>query len=434
MNGTMSGQLAPGYKEKAAWVGGDLVASMSMGLYNHPLEVYRELVQNSADAYQLSGLPPGQRPVEISVDRAGRRVKIRDYGTGLSASEMESNLLAIGNSSKRGKELRGFRGIGRLAALGYCKKVVFRSRKSGARKVHQLEWDSVVLHQLIAAKENYTIEDVFRKMSTESELEKGQDWPDRFFECELVGVRAIRNDVLLNSDAISSYLSEVGPVGFDDRFSFAPQIYATLGDYLPFEVDIYINGNDRPLKKPHADTILSADGKSIFTEINNVSAIGEIDEALQGSSLSIARGWILHHDYFGALPKGARVRGLRIRVGNIQVGDERVLDHLFKETRFNSWCIGEIHVCSPDIRPNTRRDNLESSPVLEDFEHSLRILALNLQTMCRNISSLRNKKKKTSHVSLALSTEAYKGILSTLGISSSLPQKVTISTRVNEET
>lgn len=36
-------------------------------------------------------------------------------------------LISIGNSQKTSDSSRGFRGIGRLAALSYCKKVVFQT-------------------------------------------------------------------------------------------------------------------------------------------------------------------------------------------------------------------------------------------------------------------------------------------------------------------
>ena len=75
-----------------------------------------------------------------------------------------------------------------------------------------------------------------------------------------------------------------------------------------------------------------------------------------------AIGWIAHSSYLGALLQKPSIRCMRVRVGNVQIGDETVLDHLFSETRFNRWCVSEIHILDPRIVPNARRDYLNRAP------------------------------------------------------------------------
>lgn len=404
-------------------VGGDLIASLSMGLYSNPLEIYRELVQNATDAYQINGTPPRNRRIDIQIDRMNRKVTLRDYATGLSARKITKSLFTIGNSRKRGKQLRGFRGVGRLAALGYCKELVFRSRKSATEPVWQLAWDSVALHRYLNQPDGSDIAQILKTISTVSQLEESKEWPKCFFECELNGVRASKNDIILNSDAVSTYLSEIAPIGFRTDFSFAKDIYTILGKEVAFEVKIFINGNEEALTRPHSDELLSAlDQKKIITTVDQVVPISELDDGFE----TVAKGWILHHDYPGALPLSSNVRGLRIRVGNIQVGDERTLEHLFKESRFNSWCIGEIHIVSHDIKPNTRRDNLELCPALDDLENSLRILAKNLIQTCRDKSAERNQKTRNNHKILSVSKTRYREITKQLKLELPLPSKLTL--------
>lgn len=407
-------------------VGADLIASLSMGLYSSPLEVYRELVQNAADAYQINGTPPRDRRIDIRIDRMERRVALRDYATGLATNEITKNLFAIGNSGKRGKQLRGFRGIGRLATLGYCKELVFRSRKSAIEPVWQLTWDSVALHQYLSQPDDRDIGEILEAISTVSQLENDKEWPNCFFECELNKVRAGKNDVILNQDEVSTYLSEVAPIGFRPDFSFAKDIYTILGREIAFEVKIFINNNKEYLTRPHSDRLLSTlDQKTIITAINKVIPISDLDDGFE----TMAKGWILHHDYPGALPQSSNVKGLRIRVGNIQVGNERILDHMFKESRFNSWCIGEIHIISPSIRPNTRRDNLESSPNLDNLENSLHILAKKLTQTCRDKSTERNQAAKNKHKTVSVSKKHYREITKQLKLDLPLPDKLTLFPR-----
>ena len=408
---------------KKSVVGGDLIASLSMGLYSNPLEVYRELVQNATDAYQVNGTPPRNRRIDIQIDRMERKVIVQDYATGLSTNEITKSLFAIGNSRKRGKQLRGFRGIGRLAALGYCKELIFRSRKSKTDPVWQLTWDSIALHQYLRQSNGGDIGQILESISTISQLEVGSEWPNCFFECELNGVRASKNDVILNPDAVAAYLSEVAPIGFQADFSFAKEIYAILGKQTAFEVKIFINDSEESLTRPHSDRLVSAlDQKTTVTSINEVVPISEFDDGFE----TMAKGWILHHDYLGALPRSSNIKGLRIRVGNIQVGNERILEHMFKEPRFNSWCIGEVHIVSPDIRPNTRRDNLELSPALDNLKNSLHILARNLTQICRDKSARRSQKAKSSHKTVSVSKKRYREIVKQLKLESPLPDKITL--------
>ena len=41
----------------------------------------------------------------------------------------------------------------------------------------------------------------------------------------------------------------------------------------------------------------------------------------------------------------------------LQVGDNHLLDRCFKEGRFNSYIVGEIHTCDKNLIPNSRRDD-----------------------------------------------------------------------------
>lgn len=400
-----------------------MIASLSMGLYSNPLEVYRELVQNATDAYQINGTPLRNRRIDIRINRMERKIVLRDYATGLSENEITKSLFAIGNSCKRGKQLRGFRGVGRLAALGYCKELVFRSRKSATEPIWQLSWNSVALHQHLSQPNNLDISQILEAISTTSQLEGSKEWPECFFECELNGVRANKNDVILNSDAVAAYLSEIAPIGFRADFSFAKDIYAILGKETAFEVKIFINDNKETLTRPHSNRLVSAlDKKTTITTINQVIPISKLDDGFE----TMARGWILHHDYPGALPQSANIRGLRIRVGNIQVGSERIFEHIFKESRFNSWCIGEIHIISPNIKPNTRRDGLELCPALDNFENSLRTLAKTLTQICRDKSAERNRKSKNSHKAVTVSKTRYREIAKQLKLKHPLPNKITL--------
>ena len=58
-----------------------------------------------------------------------------DIDDGARPGRLGGRLTAFGASKKRGKGSRGFRGVGRLAGIGYCQELVFRSRVPGESKV-----------------------------------------------------------------------------------------------------------------------------------------------------------------------------------------------------------------------------------------------------------------------------------------------------------
>src|SRR5207302_3501263 len=119
-----------------------------------------------------------------------------------------------GASAKRGTDRRGFRGIGRLAGLGYCQELVFRGRAAGERGVFEVSWDARALRQALRTESSSkqltaTIQEVAR-VSTLS----GDVWPRHFFEVELRRVVRIKNDILLNPEVVAAYLAQVSPVPF----------------------------------------------------------------------------------------------------------------------------------------------------------------------------------------------------------------------------
>ena len=107
-------------QDAPALSGVGLLGLVTTGMYNDPLSMYREYIQNAADAVAESGFP-GTPRVEIAVDVTERRIRIQDNGPGLSREDALERLLPIGRSNKRLGIDRGFRGVGRLAGLAFRK-------------------------------------------------------------------------------------------------------------------------------------------------------------------------------------------------------------------------------------------------------------------------------------------------------------------------
>ena len=376
-----------GTHETPALSGAGLLGLVTTGMYHDPLSMYREYIQNAADAVAASGLPRRAR-VEIAVDVSQRRIRIRDNGPGLSREEALERLLPIGRSDKTLGIDRGFRGVGRLAGLAFAKTVSFTTRAHEAQAVTRITWHSDQLPELT---------------SSESELEEaildcvdvetlpGSEHPEHFFEVEVGDVARHSIGLLLNRDAVQDYVGEVCPVPMSSNFPFADSVEGLFhGVEAPLTLEVLLERDPDLIKRPYGASIqLSASKEVEFTEFQ-VVRIPSVDDTGEA-----AVGWVAHSSYLGAIPKEQRVRGIRARVGNIQIGGEAVFDHLFTEERFNRWCVGELHIVDSRIIPNARRDYFEPGPHLRNLENQLTPILRSIATRCRRESTARNRARKT---------------------------------------
>lgn len=370
-------------------VGKDVLELVSSAMYIDPMTIYREYVQNAADAVDaaraegtLASSEMGR--VDIAVDPASRTVRIRDNGCGIAFAKFGRRLTSFGASTKRGTAARGFRGVGRLAGLGYAQELIFRSRVAGERKVSELRWDCRRLKALLRDDDDLGVADLIRSVTSLRRV-SADDAPERFFEVEMRGIVRLRNDRLLSPHAIGDYLSQVAPVPFSPDFRFGEELTTALAQHCDMSaLDIRIDDAEQPLYRPHRDRFSLEEKQDISFDSLTLLEIPGVEGDIA------AVGWVLHHEYEGAVPTGTLVKGLRLRAGNIQVGDHALLEELFPEARFNVWSVGEIHVLDRRIVPNGRRDHFEQNAHFHNMLNQLLPCARDIARRCRT-SSVRRK-------------------------------------------
>jgi len=375
-------------------IGKDVIELLAGAMYADPLTVYREYVQNAADAVDQArelALPFEQGPqVLISLDHIGRTVRIRDFGVGLGGVEFVRRLAAIGASKKRGANLRGFRGVGRLSGLGYCQELIFRSRTDGTSKVKELRWDSRVLRERLRdPKFDGSLADLVKEVATVATAQDSTGYPDRFFEVEMRKVVRIKNDLLMNEDEIRHYLSEVAPVPFSPDFTFglrARKWLSERGVGKPVLVEL-TDGKGPVYHRAVNEVVMSKVGVTTFHDV-------ELREIKNSAGEVLAVGWLLDHGYIGAIPRASRMAGIRLRVHDVQVGNELILAGLFTEARFAKWAAGEFHVVHPRIVPNGRRDDFEHSAALNELQDELKALTKDIGHLIRTRSDDRRRKRR----------------------------------------
>jgi hypothetical protein len=370
-------------------IGKDVLELLTSSMYVNVLSVYREYIQNAADSIDIAKesalLSKDAGRVHLSVDPQLRVARIRDNGVGLRQNEFVERLVAFGASKKRGSRARGFRGVGRLAGLAYCRELIFRSKAVEETHISELRWDCRKLKTLIRSEQySDNLAKVVRDVVTARTFIDGT-MPAHFFEVELVGIVRHGSDVLMDTTAIQRYLEQIAPVPFAPEFSYGTQIQEALKPHVNLgNVEITINEDERPLYRPYRDELEAR--KAVDDRVERIQQL-----SIPGSDSAVAAvGWILHHGYLGAFPKNSPIKGLRLRSGNLQIGEAELLDEIFPEPRFNSWVVGEVHILDDRILPNGRRDHFEQNVHFRNVLAQLAPIARDLGHLCRNSSIRRN--------------------------------------------
>jgi Histidine kinase-, DNA gyrase B-, and HSP90-like ATPase len=387
------------------FIAADLLEILTIAMYEEPLVIYRELAQNAADAIdegrRCGLLGAGDGEITVTVGRNDRTVTVRDDGPGIPNAVFAERMSAIGNSAKRDGDYRGFRGIGRLAGLGYCQRLVFTSRAAGEPYVNEAAWDGAIVRELFLHGKGIALDDGIRQALKLTRRPVEETDAPHFFEVRLEKVIRLSDDRLACAYPIGQHLSQNAPLEYHPAFTYGPAIVEKLTKHGAwFAVRLTVNGE--PVYRPYTDEIGLSEPPRDYklhrasyvppaprtTTINEIEwvTVPAYDRDYPG-----AIGWVAHHDYPGAIPTACPARGLRLRDGNVAIGDDGVLRRVFPEDRFNSWTIGEIHVLDRRLRPNARRDGLEESMSTSNLIGHLRQVGARIAERCHAASKARKE-------------------------------------------
>ena len=354
-----------------ATIGKNILDNLTTGMYADSKVIFREYIQNACDqidvAIDLGIISKEDGLVDISIDSAQRHISIRDNATGVRKNDFIDDLGDIANSNKQIGKNKGFRGIGRLCGLAYCKTLKFKTSYAGENIASVMICDAQKMRTMLIENKKYTVDEIWDVIVEYKTVHEDED--KHYFEVELIDINA-ENTELLDGKKISDYLSFVAPVPYKNNFYLRNDIY----DYsksLLYNIDeysVYVNG--RQIFKEYAIRLKEQSGTSlkIYDEISKLefknfySELGEL----------IAWMWYGLSRFEKSIPKINQMRGIRLRSGNIQIGDESTLQHLFKEGRGNFYFVGEVFAVNEGLIPNSQRDYFNENPTRILFEDELR--------------------------------------------------------------
>lgn len=372
-------------------IGKHTLESLTSGMYSDPYVVFREYIQNSVDSIDAainSGiLKSGEDQIVVQLRPTEQEIIIRDNGTGIACEEAEKVLISIGNSQKTSDSSRGFRGIGRLAALSYCKQLVFQTSFFGESKATTITIDADKLSDLLldSSDVDVSVVDVLQKVY---EVKVKQEKENaHYFVVRLIGVD--ENSRLNDHDDVVDYLSQNTPVPYDPEFVWGKEICNRLRkegcDVQSYNIVVQFGTTVQAIYKPYKDNVLVDKGKNIYDAIQDI----EIVRIAHPNGTMAAVGWLAKTNYMGSI-YDKTVKGIRLRKGNILVGDHQTLNVAFKDARFNGWSMGEIYATDKDLIPNARRDNFEKNQAYFVLFEQISLLAATITKEIRSASLKRN--------------------------------------------
>lgn len=352
--------------------GANILENLTTGMYKDSKVSYREYIQNACDQIDkavelgiLKSVKNGQ--IQIWLSEEDRTISIEDNATGIKQTEFEKTLANIADSKKQIGEDKGFRGIGRLCGLAYCRELVFTSTAVGENVISKMRCDAQKMRELLNRNingEKFTASEVLHEIYTFSyKKEKGIE-SEHWFKVELIGVNDENTD-LLDFDQVKNYLSFIAPVPYKNTFIYQREVYKHAKElgYSIDEYNIKLNGEDI-FKNYQTDFKTSKGDDTIFGI--------EFKDFYDDNGNLIMWLWFGLSKFKAIISKECEMRGLRLRKENIQIGNEDALQKLFKEDRGQHYFVGEVFAVSKDLIPNSQRDYFNENAMRAWFEKEIR--------------------------------------------------------------
>jgi len=373
-------------------VGKSVLETITVALYENPIILFREYVQNSLDAYNRAR-DDGEKIVKdfhaaINIDEECKKIVITDNGYGIETDVLfKDRMLSIGGSDKARDITKyiGFRGIGRISGLPFCEKLTFRNKAKNSNKIQKCTWDGQKYRNLLD-NENVKddLESIIEKIVTfENENTGSEKTSDHFFEVILEGYTE-EIKVMMKGGNFRERLTRMLPLKYKDNFKKAEKILSKYKGFMNeslerFMISVKYNGED--LFKTYDDKfILGSD--IVFWEIRGKQkrdgSIGDkigllwftFDKHLKSKTSD---------EYYGILTRSKNVlMGTNDTFAQV-ANDNKAYVTTFREmAQALRGIYGELLINSPFLKDNSRRDwflpdqhSMDLSNIITDFMRRL---------------------------------------------------------------
>ena len=374
-----------------------LLENLTTGMYQDSKVIYREYIQNACDqidkAIQLGIVKRDEAEIAVTIDDKNRYICIEDNATGASAETFISDLGDIANSKKELGEDKGFRGIGRLCGLAYCKTLKFTASSCGEEVASIMVCNAKKMREMLMDSVKYTHDEIWDEIVSYDT--KNEEIDAHYFRVELFDINRENTD-LLDSKGIRDYLSFVAPVPYKATFLMRKQIY----DYVAKkklkldEYDIRVNG--APIYKEYTTAIKEPGANNSLKQCDDIFDI-EFHDFYNERKQLIAWMWFGISRFEKQIKSVNAMRGIRLRSANIQIGESDQLRPLFKDGRGIFYFVGEVHAVDKGLIPNSQRSYFNENESRVVFEEQLRkYFSEELQKIYNKANDVKNAHKKVT--------------------------------------
>lgn len=376
--------------------GANIIENITTGMYEDSRVVFREFIQNSCDSIDRAVaegiMKKSEARVEIKISPDERKIEVSDNARGIPSADFQRILADVANSEKTAVNDKGFRGIGRLAALAYCQELVFSSSFKGEETISIMRCDAKTMRRLLdehaTGKERYTALEILQSIYNFSTKKDARQTNSHFFKVEMIGVNS-ESSKLLDVDDIQNYLSFIAPVPYSPKFNMYKSIIYRHGEDVGCPISDYtIRLNGEQLLKPYGTrfSVHSAGEDQIY----NI----EFTDFRTETGELVAWAWLGLSTFKGSIISKSAMRGIRVRKENIQIGFESILDGYMPENKGSFYFVGEIHVASKELIPNSQRNFFNENAMRLQFEEILRSYGKDLNSIRYKGSKINTLVKK----------------------------------------
>ena len=350
-------------------VGRNLLETLTSALYEDPIVLFREYVQNSLDAYNKavrddSSLLNPDFKVTIDIYPEEQTINVRDNGYGIeSSTAFRKAMLGFGDSEKTDRSrFIGFRGIGRLSGLPFCTTLRFKNKICGTSNIDVCTWAGARYRDLLNTEDVKTFQETVDEI-VEITNEYDDDINAHYFEVQIIGYGAeLKEDVIENSN-FEQRLRKMLPIKYSDSFSRSEEIEKKYYEFMKeklsdFMCSVFLNGNE--LRKEYTDQNNVLDSGIVFIPIK------EKDGPNKKPGDKIGLLWFTFNKKPVAV-KDDSCYGIMIRSKNVLMGDNDSFADLCSNSKKYvatytelaatlRGVYGELLINSPTLRDNARRE------------------------------------------------------------------------------
>lgn len=374
-------------------VGSYVLESLTTGMYVEPRDSIREYVQNAFDAIEVARreklLPKAGGQITIIVSQEGDgAITVLDDGASIPPRQAWDTLTSIGASRKSARRHAGFRGIGRLGGVAYCRRLEFECKAAGQEQASLIIYDCDGIKEgLLSGGE---LEAVFRQ-NVSMELRQPSRPAPHYTEVRMLGLGSAP-DELRTVLPLHNYLKSVAPVDFAEDWSSGTEIRRhaeSINAAIPtVQLQIGTSENDlEDVRKPYGP----------MTTANRKAAPIRSINFLEGGAIGSTRwwGWTGVTPLYGQINE-SEVAGIRVRVKNLQLDGTEIVERILVKIapsfdRLATWLLGEIHLELGDnsLIPNARRDGFEDSPAWRAVQSQIKEV---LEPVAREAYAVSNRR------------------------------------------